>query len=69
MIKRLNFNLGLAWCCMELEIQCTVFTPDTAPEIKLNAIRSYGASVVKVDYVESLKTIHIANDYIVSFAR
>ena len=48
---------------MELEIQCTVFTPDTAPEIKLNAIRSYGASVVKVDYVESLKTIHIANDY------
>ena len=41
---------GLAWCCKELGVSCTVVTPDTAPEIKLSAIRARGATVIKVEY-------------------
>ena len=49
-INVLIYIVGLAWCCMELEIQCTVYTPDNAPDIKVNAIESYGATVVKVQF-------------------
>ena len=41
-------SIGLAWCCQELDIKCTVFTPDHAPDIKIKAIQSYGATIVKV---------------------
>merc|ERR1712013_144364 len=52
-----NFAQGLAWCCKELGVSCTVVTPDTAPEIKLSAIRARGATVIKVPYSEWWKVI------------
>ena len=47
-----NFAQGLAWCCKEMSVKCTVVTPDHAPEIKLKAIRKWGATVIKVPYSE-----------------
>mmetsp|Transcript_41110 Transcript_41110/g.66210 ORF Transcript_41110/g.66210 Transcript_41110/m.66210 type:complete len:499 (-) Transcript_41110:3553-5049(-) len=47
-----NFAQGLAWSCREMGIRCTVVSPDHAPDIKLNAIRSYGAEVIKVPFSE-----------------
>ena len=47
-----NFAQGLAWCCKEMGVKCTVVAPDHAPEIKLAAIRSWGADVIKVPYAE-----------------
>ena len=58
-INVLIYIVGLAWCCMELEIQCTVYTPDNAPDIKLYAIESYGATVVKVQFELSLSLLLI----------
>ena len=47
-----NFAQGLAWCCAEQGITCTVVVPDMAPETKLAAIRKRGATVIKVSYSE-----------------
>jgi threonine dehydratase len=47
----------LAWCCTELGINCTVFTPEHAPEIKVNAIESYGATVVKVTVPKEINIV------------
>ena len=58
-INVLIYIVGLAWCCMELDIQCTVYTPDNAPDIKVNAIESYGATVVKVQFELSLSLLLI----------
>ena len=58
-INVLIYIVGLAWCCMELDIQCTVYTPDNAPDIKVNAIESYGATVVKVQFELSLSMLLI----------
>jgi len=38
-------------------VACTVVTPDTAPEIKLSAIKARGATVIKVPYSEWWKII------------
>merc|ERR1711892_995358 len=47
-----NFAQGLAWCCKEMGVKCTVVAPDHAPEIKLSSIRKWGATVIKVPYSE-----------------
>merc|ERR1711892_26493 len=47
-----NFAQGLAWCCKEMGVKCTVVAPDHAPEIKLSAIRAWGADVIRVPYAE-----------------
>ena len=47
-----NFAQGLAWCCQELGLPCTVVAPDQAPHIKLAAIRAWGAAVITVPYTE-----------------
>ena len=52
-----NFAQGLAWCCKEMGVKCTVVAPDHAPEIKLAAIRNWGAQVIKVPYHEWWKII------------
>ena len=38
---------------------CTVVTPDTAPEIKLSAIKARGATVIKVTSVFSFARVKI----------
>jgi threonine dehydratase len=47
-----NFAQGLAWCCFEEGIPCTVVAPDHAPETKLAEIRRRGATVIKVPFSE-----------------
>jgi len=47
-----NFAQGLAWCCREMGVSCTVVVPDTAPSIKVAAIQDWGATVIKVPYSE-----------------
>ena len=50
-----NFAQGLAWCCAEEGIQCTVVSPTQAPETKLREIRRRGAEVIKVCGVDGLR--------------
>jgi threonine dehydratase len=45
-----NMAQGVAWRARELGISCTVVAPDTAPEIKLQAIERLGARVIKVSF-------------------
>jgi len=52
-----NFAQGLAWCCHEMDVQCTVVAPTQAPETKLAEIRRRGAAVVQVPYAEWWKII------------
>lgn len=47
-----NFGQGIAWCCEEMGLKCTVVAPDQAPETKLSEIRRRGAKVIKVPYAE-----------------
>lgn len=47
-----NFAQGLAWCCAEMGVVCSVVVPDVAPETKLEAMRRQGATVQKVPYSE-----------------
>lgn len=52
-----NFAQGLAWCCQEAGIQCTVVAPGHAPAAKLAEIRRRGATVVTVPFEEWWRVI------------
>jgi threonine dehydratase len=41
---------GVAWRARELGIPCTVVAPDTAPAVKLDAIRRLGGRVIQVPF-------------------
>jgi threonine dehydratase len=47
-------NLGqtLAFAAKELGIPCRVYVPDSAPEVKKDAIRSFGAELVELPFAE-----------------
>jgi threonine dehydratase len=45
-----NMAQGVAWRARELGIPCTVVAPETAPEIKLQAIERLGGRVIKVGF-------------------
>jgi threonine dehydratase len=45
-----NMAQAVAWSARELGIPCSVIAPDTAPSIKLDAVRRLGASVVTVPF-------------------
>ena len=47
-----NFAQGLAWCCADMGIKCTVASPDNAPQVKIDSMRRLGAEVIKVPYSE-----------------
>jgi len=47
-----NFGQGLAWCCAEMGVKCTIVAPDQAPETKCAEMRRRGATVIKVPYSE-----------------
>ena len=40
-----NAGLGLAWMAQKLGLTATVYAPDNAPPAKLDAVRSYGATI------------------------
>ena len=45
-----NMGQGIAYQCKQLQKTCTIIVPDSAPEIKINAMKNLGATVVKVTY-------------------
>jgi threonine dehydratase len=44
-----NFGQALAYACKLLGKRCTVVMPDTSAKVKIDAVRSYGATVDLVD--------------------
>ncbi|RCK76405.1 MAG: Threonine dehydratase, catabolic [Anaerolineae bacterium] len=50
-----NHGAGLAFACKKAGIKATIFVPHTAPQVKVNAIREYGAEVryIKGGYTET----------------
>ena len=44
-----NFGQAIAYACSLFGKRCTVVMPDTAPKIKVDAVREYGAQVDLVD--------------------
>lgn len=44
-----NFGQALAYACRLLGKRCTVVMPDTSAKVKIDAVRSYGATVDLVD--------------------
>ncbi|HMI48689.1 MAG TPA: threonine/serine dehydratase [Gemmatimonadaceae bacterium] len=44
-----NFGQAIAYACSMFDKRCTVVMPATAPKIKVNAVREYGAEVDLVD--------------------
>ena len=47
-----NFAQGLAWCCAEEGIPCTVLVPMQAPKTKVAEIQRRGATVIHVPFPE-----------------
>src|ERR1041385_8040553 len=45
-----NMAQGVAWRARELGVPCTVVAPDTAPAVKLEAIKRLGARVISVPF-------------------
>jgi threonine dehydratase len=45
-----NMAQGVAWRARELGVPCTVVAPDTAPAVKLDAIKRLGGRVIQVPF-------------------
>jgi threonine dehydratase len=45
-----NMAQGVAWQARALGIPCTIITPDTAPETKIEAIKRLGGQVIKAPF-------------------
>jgi threonine dehydratase len=45
-----NMAQGVAWRARELGVPCTVVAPDTAPAVKLEAVRRLGGRVIPVPF-------------------
>ena len=45
-----NMAQGVAWRARELGVPCTVVAPDTAPTVKLEAIKRLGGRVIQVPF-------------------
>ncbi|MGP3989652.1 serine/threonine dehydratase [Streptomyces sp. 3N207] len=50
-----NAGLACAWAARGLEVPATVFLPETAPQVKVDRLRAYGADVrlVGTEYAEA----------------
>ncbi len=51
-----NHGQALAYAATIRGIECTVVVPDDAPQVKLDAMRSYGAKIVLCPHAERLTT-------------
>lgn len=51
-----NAGLACAWAADQYDVPATVFLPETAPQVKVDRLRSYGAGVrlVGTEYAEAL---------------
>ena len=47
-----NFAQGLAWAAKESGLSCKSIVPDTAPQTKLDGLKTLGAEAIKVPYEE-----------------
>lgn len=47
-----NMGQALAWYARQLNVACSVIVPDDAPEVKVQAIRRFGAAIVRVPFPE-----------------
>jgi len=47
-----NMAQGVAWCARELGVRCQVIVPDSAPEVKRDAVRRLGGEVIPVPFDE-----------------
>ncbi|HUH97789.1 MAG TPA: pyridoxal-phosphate dependent enzyme [Anaerolineales bacterium] len=47
-----NMGQALAWYARKLKIDCAVVVPDDAPDVKVEAIRGWGAEIIKVPFPE-----------------
>ena len=47
-----NLGQSLAYAAAELGIPCRVYVPDSAPDVKKNAIRKFGAELVERPFAE-----------------
>jgi threonine dehydratase len=47
-----NMGQALAWYAQKLNLPCTVLVPNDAPDLKIQAIQSLGAEIVKVPFAE-----------------
>lgn len=55
-----NMAQALAWFASRLNIPCTVIAPDDAPQVKIDAIRSLGAEIIQVPFIQyqQIQTTH-----------
>eukprot|EP01060_Flectonema_neradi_P019961 TRINITY_DN27471_c0_g1_i1.p1 TRINITY_DN27471_c0_g1~~TRINITY_DN27471_c0_g1_i1.p1 ORF type:complete len:342 (+),score=55.82 TRINITY_DN27471_c0_g1_i1:40-1026(+) len=47
-----NMGQGIAYQCSQLGKTCTIIVPDSAPQIKVDAMKNLGANVIPVTYDE-----------------
>ncbi|MEO6334509.1 MAG: threonine/serine dehydratase [Pyrinomonadaceae bacterium] len=55
-----NFGQALAYACKLLGKKCTVIMPETSAQVKIDAVRSYGAVVDLVDVRKTGRTERVA---------
>lgn len=55
-----NFGQALAYACRLLGKKCTVVMPDTSARVKIDAVRSYGATVDLVDVKKTARNERVA---------
>lgn len=52
-----NHGAALAWAAQTRGAKCTVVVPDTAPRVKVEAIRELGATVVETEHAKRADTV------------
>ncbi len=55
-----NFGQAIAYACSLFNKRCTVVMPATAPKIKIDAVRDYGAEVDLVDVAKKGRLVRLA---------
>jgi threonine dehydratase len=55
-----NFGQAIAYACSLFNKRCTVVMPSTAPKIKIDAVREYGAEVDLIDVTKTKRLDRLA---------
>lgn len=55
-----NFGQAMAYACSLFNKRCTVVMPSTAPKIKIDAVREYGAEVDLIDVTKTKRLDRLA---------
>jgi threonine dehydratase len=51
-----NHGLAVAWCASQMGTTCVVVAPDTAPAVKIDAMKAFGARVLQVPMARLSRT-------------